>query len=429
MNQHSFSQLLRFSQQLQSAVSYDELVETVRAEIAAATGYQHAWLYVFDEKRQFSNCVALSAELQAQYGAAIQAIPVAGDQLSEQVIRGEGPVVVEDAFTDERTKDQPYVHHLHNRTIISIPLVLVDGPLGCLGTGTYGGPEAIRPPTVEQLEYLVALAGHVALAAARIRLLAERQTAERERERMFQRLYAGQRLETLGLIAGGVAHDFNNLLHITGINLSVLQEAPDESTRASAAAAIRFAIQSGADLTKRLLAFVRRRQTLPQRWEFNIIVGETCRLLKPLLSGSVELEVRLADDAGCVNVDRSQIEQVVMNLLLNARDAIPGSGKILVQTESRGPSTQLTVTDTGVGMTPEVRAQLFEPFFTTKPPGQGTGLGLATVRHILDEYAARIEIESTPARGTRIKVLFPRCDVPIPHHGSTIGDVKQASAL
>jgi signal transduction histidine kinase len=412
MDQSCFPRLLRFSQQIQTALTFEELVEIVRVEIAAATGYQHAWLYVFDAERKFANCVALSSELHARYADFLQAIPIEGDELSQQVLRGEGPVVIADAYTDPRP-NRSYVDHLQNRTIINIPLILVDGPLGTFGTGTYGGPEQIRPPTAEQLEYLVAMSPLVALAAARIRLLEERLAAERERERVYQRLFSGQRLETLGLVASGVAHDFNNLLHITGVNLSVIQEANDLATRNTAATAIRTAIQSGAELTKRLLAFVRRRrQTVPLQWEINDIVRETCQLLKPLMSGSIDLKLDLAADAGSLVIDRSQIEQVLMNLLLNARDAIPGSGMIVVKTARSDQGLFISVADSGGGISPEVRARLFEPFFTTKPLGQGTGLGLATVKNILEDYAAEIDVHSIPGQGTRMTVRFP-CVSPV----------------
>jgi PAS domain S-box-containing protein len=235
-----------------------------------------------------------------------------------------------------------------------------------------------------------------------------------ERRRVEEQLREAEKMEVIGRLAGGVAHDFNNLL--TGILLycDLLSSAlePDSRLRQHVEE-VRMAGEQGAALTQQLLAIARKQVPQPRALFLNDVVTSTKNLLRRLVGEPIELVTVLAADLGKVMADQAQLRQVLLNLVLNARDAMPQGGLITVRTEAtsfpgdRQPAVSLSVEDTGCGMDASTRARLFEPFFTTKQPGRGTGLGLATVRRIVDEAHGLIQVESEPGQGSRIEVFFP----------------------
>jgi len=254
---------------------------------------------------------------------------------------------------------------------------------------------------------------------------AAREAAEADRERTRATMEAAQRLESVGRLAGGVAHDFNNLLTIILSSAEVLRDglSRGEVIRGEDVEEIQEAATRASDLTRRLLAFARKQVITPVPLDLNVALSATERLLRRALGEDVDLRVGLASELWTTLCDQSQFEQVVMNLAINARDAMPGGGLMVLQTrnvragevqlaqdpEASGKEwVSLVVRDTGVGMSPEVRAHLFEPFFTTKSPGKGTGLGLATVYGIVRQIGGHILVESEPGRGTKFEVLLPR---------------------
>src|SRR6185503_7775395 len=180
--------------------------------------------------------------------------------------------------------------------------------------------------------------------------------------------------------------------------------------------------ERAATLTKQLLAFSRKQVLAPKVLDMNALVVELARMLPPVLGEDVELVIEEGPDLGLVKADPGQLEQILMNLCVNARDAMPEGGRITISTTNvanadggavTGGFVMLTVSDTGSGMTAETRSHLFEPFFTTKPQGKGTGLGLATVYGIMKQSDGHIEIESAPGRGTTFRLYFPRVDAPL----------------
>ncbi len=246
-------------------------------------------------------------------------------------------------------------------------------------------------------------------AARRLRAL------EAERER-------ADRLDSLGKLAGGVAHDFNNLLGIILNYTTLLERHLDDAQVRSDLNKIRVAAQRGAELTRQLLTFARRDPATPKPIDVNESVRSVAAMLDRGLGPGVELVLQLAAEPLVAVIDRQQLDQVILNLVLNARDAMPGGGRVLVSTAPasaaagraagppHGETVEIRVSDTGFGMTPEVAARAFEPFFTTKPRGQGTGLGLAAVYGIVERSGGRATIDSTPAIGTTVTVELPRCD-------------------
>jgi PAS domain S-box-containing protein len=267
----------------------------------------------------------------------------------------------------------------------------------------------------------------------------DQRAAEEALRRSEEAQRQGQKLEAVGRLAGGIAHDFNNLL--TAIRSYTELLLDDERLGAEPRGDVE-EIQKAADraaaLVRQLLAFSRRQPVRPALLEVDAVVRDTEALLRRLIGAEFVLAVVPGAPGARVRVDRAQIEQVLFNLVLNARDAMPDGGTITVSTAVRagegaggaGPAdaVELTVRDTGVGMDEATRARIFEPFFTTKAPGVGTGLGLATVYGAVQQAGGRVAVESAPGAGTTFRVLLPRADeraaVPAPPAtpGETAGE-------
>jgi PAS domain S-box-containing protein len=264
--------------------------------------------------------------------------------------------------------------------------------------------------------------------------ISDRKRAESELLALQDQLHQAQRLESLGQLAGGIAHDFNNLLagimnyaalasdgleHLT--TRLGLDEDDDATTMAQDLAEITVVAARAAQLTRQLLIFGRREWAKAEVIDLNASVTSMEKLLAQAVGEAIELVIDLAPDLPLTNVDRGQIEQVLMNLVVNARDAMPGGGHLRVETagcEAEGDWARqqgdrahqcvcLIVTDTGCGMAPDVRARAFDPFFTTKATGKGSGLGLATVYGIVTQAGGGVVVRSEPGLGTTIRVELP----------------------
>lgn len=247
-----------------------------------------------------------------------------------------------------------------------------------------------------------------------------------EKKRLEAQLLQSQKMESVGKLAGGVAHDFNNLLGIiTGYGELLARRIPDDPSLRKYVGDILKAAKRAADLTHQLLAFSRKQVLQPRILDLNTAVGEMERMLRRLIGEDIDLVTLLADGLGRVMADPGQIEQVIMNLAVNARDAMPQGGRLTIETanvnldaayaRSRpgvepGSHVVLAVSDTGHGMPQEVLSHLFEPFFTTKEPGKGTGLGLATVHGIVKQSGGHIFVYSEPQHGTTFKIYLPRLE-------------------
>ena len=293
----------------------------------------------------------------------------------------------------------------------------------------------------------------------------ERLEAEAERERLQNQLHQSQRLESLGQLAGGIAHDFNNLLAVI-INYAAFIAEDLEAASADDGEdrwrstrddieQIRLAGERAAHLTHQLLSFARREIVQPEIVDVNDVVSNVEQLLRRTLGEQVELNSSLAENLRPVLIDPGQLEQILVNLAVNARDAMPGGGALQIDTVnmeideeyvasrpelSPGPHVRLRVSDTGVGMSAETMQRAFDPFFTTKPAGQGTGLGLATVYGIVQQAGGHSQIYSEAGVGTTFTVLLPATDQaslpvepatdsPVRHGEETILLVEDEDAL
>ena len=247
-----------------------------------------------------------------------------------------------------------------------------------------------------------------------------------ERKRLQHEFEQAQKLESIGRLAGGVAHDFNNLLSvITGYSEIVLADLPAGSEAYNDLLQVKLASDRAANLTRQLLAFSRRQVLSPEVLKINGIIIEAEKMFRRLIGEDIVLRLNLAADLGEAMADPGQIDQVLMNLVVNARDAMPTGGVLLIATHNEffsepvdfarfvlepGAYVHIAVSDTGIGMTDEVLERLFEPFFTTKEAGKGTGLGLATVYGIVKQSGGHITVKSSLGVGTTFEIYFPRID-------------------
>ncbi len=250
-----------------------------------------------------------------------------------------------------------------------------------------------------------------------------------DRRNLEQQLRQSQKMEAVGRLAGGVAHDFNNLLTlINGYSEVLLADRQLGAGAEAAAQAIRDAGERAAALTRQLLGFSRKSLLQPLVIDLDAVIADTSMMLRRIIGEDIALSIVLAPLLHRIKIDPTQLDQVLMNLVVNARDAMPAGGTLTIETanvmratgeqddagDQPTPHAMLALTDTGCGMTADVMARIFEPFYTTKPPGVGTGLGLAMVFGVVCQSGGTIDVESTPGQGSRFMLYFPAVAEPLP---------------
>ena len=247
-----------------------------------------------------------------------------------------------------------------------------------------------------------------------------------EYKRLEDQLRQAQKMEAVGQLAGGVAHDFNNLLMVIQAHADrILGQLPQTDSSYADAVEIHNATTRAASLTSQLLAFSRKQILQPEVLDLGTVLTEVGKMLERLLGATITLQLEIHPEIGKIKVDRSQLEQAILNLAVNARDAMPAGGTLAIQARNvhfsetqvwqhsslpPGSYVALTISDTGVGIDPDAQSRIFEPFFTTKAPGKGTGLGLSMVYGVVKQSDGAITVESVLGRGTTFKIFLPKCD-------------------
>ncbi|MGQ9481760.1 histidine kinase N-terminal 7TM domain-containing protein [Chloroflexus sp.] len=315
----------------------------------------------------------------------------------------------------------------HFGPAMTIPIIVKDVCLGVLGLAR---SQQGMPFTADEIQYAMLLTQLAALVldnaslyAAAQHEIAERKQAEREQARLQTQLLQAQKMEAIGQLAGGIAHDFNNILTvITGnVELAMLEVAPDhpiypelESIRQSTARA--------GELVRQLLTFARRQPGQPKPINVNLQINDIMNMLKRIMGEHIHLRLELCEPIDPINIDPHQFEQVLMNLVVNARDAMPNGGEVTIRTSMQyidagdipafsqakaGKYVLLSVCDTGIGIDETIRSHIFEPYFTTKPMGKGSGLGLAICNGIVTQHGGFFTVDSKPGAGSCFTVALP----------------------
>ncbi|HET9958744.1 MAG TPA: ATP-binding protein [Polyangiaceae bacterium] len=421
MSESRTIRLLAFARKLQNAATFFDLLQIAREEVRDAVGYNHAWLVVADEEGANElRLIDVSGVQRELVWEVAPKIPIHGDPLVEELMQSDVPIVIPEAADDLRTNKQ-VVAQLKNRTLINIPLRLLDKPFGAFGIGTFGD-EGVRVPSPDELDYLVGMASQLAVAASRIRFIEGKARAQREREDFERRLMQVQKLESLGMLAGGIAHDFNNLLTVITASASLAERQTADTMLLAELQSIAGAAKRASALTRQLLAMSRSQDLDLKPLDLNSQLRQLLELVRRVLPENVTIDFIEGQALPLIEGDASQIDQVFMNLFVNARDAMPEGGCLTVESEQvvvngryveahpwaqPGRYVLVTVTDTGVGMTREVLDRVFEPFFTTKGPRAGTGLGLAVAYGIVRQHRGMLHAYSEVGVGTSFKIYLP----------------------
>jgi signal transduction histidine kinase len=414
---------------------YRVLLETVAREmtrligdacIVVLAGDDGAWLEAGATYARDARGMAALREAMAR--------PTTGGGLSGQVARtGEclllPRIQPEELARRSESRFSDAVRELGIHSFLSVPLEVRARRLGALSLLRYA-PES---PPFDEADRVFArsISDHAALAISNAQLVESLQGELIERQRAERQLQQAQKMDALGRLAGGVAHDFNNLLTVILSYCALLKRGlPAGSRFADDVTQITRAGERAADLTRQLLAFSRKQVLTPQPLDLGATLAAMERMIRRLIGEDIELHIDVGPALGPVVVDAGQIEQVVMNLVVNARDAMHAGGTLTITAEraevaaplaaelgfAPGTFAVLSVIDTGIGIDEPTRAHVFDPFFTTKERGKGTGLGLSTVMGIVKQSGGHVTVDSRVGHGTTFRVYLPMSAAPIEPH-------------
>ena len=401
-----------------------DLLTEVCKVVVGVGGYRMAWIgYTKDDEARSVTPMA-HAGVEEGYLAEVNVTWNQNEPLGRgpvgQAIRSNTAVVHDDVAVDsEFAPWLPFAQARGYRGNICLPLRDATHTFGVLGLYSAG----VSQTSAEELRLLQQMADDLAFGIGSVR-------ADADRSHLEAQLAQSQKMEAIGQLAGGIAHDFNNLLTVIGgrSSLLLMKMRPDDPARKEVDL-IQSTAQRAAGLTRQLLAFSRKQVLEPKPVNLQALVDGVTPMLRRLIGEHIEVVIVSGHDLGQIMADPGQMEQVVVNLVVNARDAMPDGGTLTIETSNRtvqeaglpapnrpvppGPYVTLSVVDTGYGMDPVTVTRIFEPFFTTKEHGKGTGLGLSTVHGIVNQSGGYLAVESAVGRGTTFTISLPRILDPV----------------
>lgn len=426
--------LLEVSKCLAATLDLQNVLQASVDGVTKLVGLDTAAVYLLEG--EMLHLWATTPPLPPQFPDELRNAPLADHpHIREAITSGEAVHVADMTTADLSPAERAVTEQRNLRTVLFVPLIVDAKAIGTFIVGSVGKPSDIAD---SEIDSSITLANLAALTIRNAQLYEDGQRyadqleqsltacklAEQERDKLEAQLLQSQKMEAIGRLAGGVAHDFNNMLSvILGYADLALGKVDSSQPLHNALVQIRNASRRSANLTRQLLAFARKQIAAPVVLDLNEVIGEMLNILRRLIGEDIDLVWVPGDGLGLVKMDPAQVDQIMANLCVNARDAIFGVGKVTIETSNAifdetwcvehpgcipGAYVMITVSDNGVGMDQGTLANIFEPYFTTKKEGEGTGLGLSTVYGIVKQNKGFITVSSKPGQGTIFNINLSR---------------------